>query len=111
MTKTFTALALSLAALVGTNGSVLAQTADRVTISVATADLDLASPADRARLETRLNSAIDRVCRSAGRDADALRAERLCRVQFRAEAQDRVDVAIAQANATRLAALPVNPGA
>ena len=81
---------------------------DTVTITVQTNDLDLASPADQSRLETRIDSAISRVCRSGGRDFDARRAEAACRNSLRDAFAPQVEVAIMEAREEHFAALDLS---
>ena len=52
---------------------------ETVTITVQTSDLDLSDVADQERLESRIDTAISRACRSGGRDLASRRIEAQCR--------------------------------
>ena len=51
---------------------------DSVTVSVPAADLDLANPVDRARLDRRIAVAARRACDTGTRGISANRLERAC---------------------------------
>jgi UrcA family protein len=105
MIRTMTLIAAaSLAALAAPALAGTSSDGARTTINVA--DLDLATTADRARLDTRLRSTINSLCRPGGRAlADQVRAQN-CRDTALASVAPQVDRAIALAQRNqRLAAL------
>jgi UrcA family protein len=67
-------------------------------------DLNLASAAGQARLDTRVRNAVDSVC-PAGfvMDLDAASQTRACKVAAYEDARTQMDAAIAQANSGQLA--------
>lgn len=81
MIRTVPAVAalIATAAVVLVATPALADVADDQSIIVPTADLDLSSPAHRARLKARVGRAADRVCgRNDTRGVSAHRAFRIC---------------------------------
>ena len=89
----------------------LAQTTEAVTVSVETQDLDLTAAADQEKLNDRIETAILRACRPDGRDAIAMRASRVCRSSLADAFAPRVELAIAEAGAVRLASIDLEIGA
>ncbi|WP_271077805.1 UrcA family protein [Aurantiacibacter sp. MUD61] len=81
---------------------------DNVTISVETGDLDLTTAAGQESLENRIENAINRACRSGGRDMDSRRAEAACRSTLSEAFAPRVELAITDAQSDRYAALEIS---
>ena len=109
MRKIFIALAPLAAAIAAP--AVAQDPATSITISVQTDDLDLSDANDQDRLDRRIENAIERACRTGGRDRDARRAEAACRADLQQTVSPSVELAIAEANAARFASLDLNPGA
>ncbi|MBH5322660.1 UrcA family protein [Aurantiacibacter sediminis] len=83
-----------------------AQTSDdTVTITVETSDLDLTTVAGQDRLESRIDTSIERACRSGGRDLASRRAEAACRNTFHNAFAPQVELAIAEAGSENYVAL------
>ncbi|EAQ30135.1 hypothetical protein NAP1_05145 [Erythrobacter sp. NAP1] len=74
-------------------------------------DLDLTTRDGVTRLDDRVRTKINQMCRNGGRDSASIRLERECRSSALAAAQTEVRVAVAQANAerARFAANTSNP--
>jgi UrcA family protein len=90
---------------------VLAQPNDPVSATVQITDLNLATPKDRARLNTRVRSAAHIMCRSGlgGTAAQAIEAK--CVQTALASARPQVDLAIATASAAvQIAAVSLSHG-
>lgn len=79
-----------------------------VTITVETNDLDLSSSADQQRLDSRVQTAIRRACRSGGRDLASRQVEAACRASLSDAASPSVELVIAQANETRFASIELS---
>ncbi|MGB3167375.1 MAG: UrcA family protein [Alteraurantiacibacter sp.] len=109
MRKTF--IALAAAATVFAAPAMAADPADSVTISIQTNDLDLGTVEGQDRLENRIDTAIRRACQSGGRDLASRRAEAACRDALGERFAPVVEVAIVDAQATRLAAIDTEPHA
>jgi len=69
---------------------------------VSYADLDLTTREGVARLERRIDSAIDRVCNTGQRDLGSLRFEQDCRQGALAYAKADIRLAVASANADKV---------
>ena len=82
-----------------------------VTIRITTQDLDLTNVDDLQRLETRVERAIERACRSGGRDLASRRTEAACRAVLADTIAPSVSLAITDANTRLLAALGSAPEA
>lgn len=85
----------------------LAADGDSVTVRIT--DLNLASPADQQRLETRIKSAARSLCRPAARSVAEMTRQAQCMTETVASAQPQIDRAVAAANDSgfRLAGLSV----
>lgn len=84
--------------------------ADR-SIIVTSSDLDLTQSADRAKLDSRIETATRMICETGARDAAALKAERECQADAIANATAQKNLAVAKARDVRLAAITVDPDA
>ena len=80
-------------------------------IAVDASDLDLATAAGQARLDTRIDSAIRSACRAGDRSIASRRVERECAASIRTAASAQARIAIAEAREKRFAMIEVNPGA
>ncbi|MBX7534232.1 UrcA family protein [Qipengyuania sp. GH1] len=100
MNKTFALVAAALA-IVATPAA--AHTEDFTSITVKTADLNLASAAGQSRLEGRIDREIRKACRLGGRTLDMMRAEADCRADLREAATSEIEIAIGKARTERLA--------
>ncbi|MCA0977583.1 UrcA family protein [Qipengyuania flava] len=100
MNKTFALVAAALA-IVATPAA--AQTEDFASITVKTADLNLASAADQSRLAGRIDREIRKACRLGGKGLEVMRAEADCRADLRDAATNEVEIAIGKARTERLA--------
>ncbi|MEM7688192.1 MAG: UrcA family protein [Pseudomonadota bacterium] len=69
--------------------------------SVEHKDLDLTQRKDVSRLDDRIRTRINQMCRNGGRDSASVRLERQCRASALAAAQPEVRFAVAKANAQR----------
>jgi len=65
-------------------------------------DLDLTTDKGVSRLDERVRTRINQMCRNGGRDSDSIRLERQCRNSALASAKPGMRFAIAQANADRV---------
>ena len=74
-------------------------------------DLDLTTQAGIDRLDDRIRTRINRLCRIDARDSDARRLQRECQIGALASVEQQVQIAIAQANSqrARLAATTPSP--
>ena len=74
-------------------------------------DLDLTTQAGINRLDDRIRTRINRLCRTDARDSDARRLGRKCRIGALASVEQQVQIAVAQANSqrARLAATTPSP--
>ena len=74
-------------------------------------DLDLTTQAGIDRLDDRIRTRINRLCRTGAHDSDARRLQRECRIGALASVEQQVQIAIAQANSqrARLAATTPSP--
>lgn len=72
-------------------------------------DLNLASPADQQRLETRIKSAARSLCRPSARSVAEMTRQAQCMTETVASAQPQIDRAVAAANdgGVRLAGVSV----
>ena len=109
MRKFFLALAF-IAPIVSAPAAAQSMT-DGIGVTVRTGDLDLSNPSEQARLDRRVEYAIERACRIGARDTDSRRAEAACRADLAERFAPRIELAIRDANATRLASLDLNPDA
>ncbi|RJY08509.1 UrcA family protein [Aurantiacibacter aquimixticola] len=109
MRKTF--IAIAAASAIFAAPAAAQDAAEDVTIAVQTDDLDLTDTADQDRLDARVETAIRQACRSGGRDLTSRRVEAACRNALADSIAPRVELAIIDANAPRLAALDLEPGA
>lgn len=103
-----TLITLAAAATVLAIPAAAQEAGDGPTITVQTSDLDLTDSADQSRLDNRVDNAIRRACRSGGFDSASRRAEAACRASLSNAASPRVELAIAQANETRFAAIELS---
>lgn len=99
---------LAIAALALTAAAVPAHAESAPSISIRFGDLDLSSAAGQARLDGRINSAVNRACLTGSRDLAATGAERSCRAELAHKV--RASIALNRSN-VRVAAIPANPGA
>ena len=106
-----TLIALAAASTIFAAPAMAADPADSVTISVQTDDLDLTTEAGQDALENRVDRAIERVCRTGGRDIASRRAEAQCRSNFAEDFAPSVELAIAEAQEQRFAAINIEPAA
>lgn len=65
-------------------------------------DLDLTTKKGVSRLDDRIRTRINQLCRNGGRDSASIRLERQCRASALAAAKPDVRFAIAKANAERV---------
>ena len=65
-------------------------------------DLDLTTKQGVSRLDDRIRTRINQLCRNGGRDSASIRLERQCRTSALAAAKPDVRFAIAKANAERV---------
>lgn len=86
-----------------------APAADGDSVTVRITDLNLASPADQQRLETRIKGAARSLCRPAARSVAEMTRQAQCMTETVASAQPQIDRAMAAANDSgiRLASLSV----
>jgi|GEM_PF-3520488 len=70
--------------------------------TVAHDDLDLTTPRGIALLEARIDTRVNRLCATGGRDFASLRLERECRRAALTRAEGQVRLTIAEANADRV---------
>lgn len=103
MRKTLTAFAIATTLIAAP--AVAQDTSDIVTITVETSDLDLTTSNGQDRLNNRVDTAIDRTCRSGGRDLASRRAEAACRDSLSEEFAAPVALAISEAGSENYAAL------
>ena len=85
-----------------------AQTADPVAVTISVEDLDLNTAEGQASLESRVDQAISRACRTGGRDIASRNLEAACRADLEANFAPRVELAIAEARTERLATLTLD---
>ncbi|RPF70314.1 UrcA family protein [Aurantiacibacter spongiae] len=104
-------IALAAASIVLAGPALAGPATDAVTIDVRTSDLDLTDSADQARLDRRIDTAIDQACRTGGRDLSSRRAESACRAALKDAATPGVELAITRANTRHFATLDLDPGA
>ena len=102
--RTFSLIALTAAAALATpalasQGPV--NTTD-FSASVDYKDLDLTQSKDVSRLDDRIRTRINQLCRNGGRDSASIRLERQCRTSALAAAKPGVRFAVAKANAERV---------
>jgi UrcA family protein len=102
-------LMLASLALTCTTAPALAAQQDRVSVEVGVEDLDLSTARDQNRLDTRINSAAQKVCRSGVGGTAARMIETSCVKAALANAKPQVEVAIASSRGqVRIAA--AHPG-
>ena len=82
-----------------------------VTVEVPVEGLNLARPADQERLDNRVEQAVRRACRNGGLDLASRRQEAACRRSLSDAFAPQIELAIAEARTTHLAAIIANPGA
>jgi UrcA family protein len=92
-------LVCALIVSVAVTSPVLAQTNDPASSTVQIKDLNLAMPKDRARLNTRVRSAVYMICRSGLGGTAAQVIEAKCVQTALANARPQIDFAIATASA------------
>lgn len=103
-----TLIALATAATLLAVPAAAQDASEDVTITVQTGDLDLTTAADQSRLDSRVETAIRRACRSGGRDLASRRIEAACRASLAETINPSVELAIAGANETRLASIELS---
>ncbi|KLE35509.1 UrcA family protein [Aurantiacibacter luteus] len=106
MTKLLASAAIAIVAAFAVPAA--AQTGEPAQITVPTADLDLTQPADQERLDSRVDQAISRACRTGGRDSASRRFESACREDLEASFAPRIELAIVAARTERLATLTLD---
>jgi UrcA family protein len=91
----FTRFSVALLACAITGAPAIAQTHNDVAIQVDAQDLNLATSEGRDRLNSRVNSAARKICRSGMRGLAAVDIENRCIQVALADAQSQVEAAIA----------------